>query len=121
MVELPLTEEVGWAIIDYLQNGRPQSDCDHVFIKHCAPYDALSPSMYRTIQKYMQKAGIKCLNGKATGMHALRHSLASSMLAQKTPLPIISGTLGHTNPHSTETYLGIGLHQLRECALEVEI
>ena len=121
LVNLPLTEEVGWAIIDYLQNGRPQSDCDHVFIKHCAPYDVLSPSMYRTIQKYLQKAGIKCHNGKATGMHALRHSLASSMLAQKTPLPIISGTLGHTDPHSTETYLGIALHQLRECALEVDI
>lgn len=121
LVELPLTKEVGWAIIDYLQNGRPQSDCGHVFIKHCAPYDALSPSMYRTIQKYLQRAGIKCPNGKATGMHALRHSLASSMLAQKTPLPIISGTLGHTDPHSTETYLGISLHQLRECALEVDI
>ena len=121
LVNLPLTEEVGWAIIDYLQNGRPQSDCDHVFIKHCPPYDVLSPSMYRTIQKYLQKAGIKCHNGKATGMHALRHSLASSMLAQKTPLPIISGTLGHTDPHSTETYLGIALHQLRECALEVDI
>lgn len=121
LVELPLIEEVGWAIIDYLQNGRPQSDCNHVFIKHCAPYDALSPSMYRTIQKYLQKAGIKCPGDKATGMHTLRHSLASSMLEQKTPLPIISGTLGHTDPHSTETYLGIDLHQLRECALEVDI
>lgn len=121
LVELPLTEEVGWAIIDYLQNGRPQSDCDHVFIKHCAPYDALSPSMYRTIQKYLQKAGIKCPGDKATGMHILRHSLASSMLEQKTPLPIISGTLGHTDTHSTETYLSIDLHQLRECALEVDI
>lgn len=121
LVELPLIEEVGWAIIDYLQNGRPQSDCDHVFIKHCAPYDALSPSMYRTIQKHLQKAGIKCPGDKATGMHTLRHSLASSMLEQKTPLPIISGTLGHTDPHSSETYLGIDLHQLRECALEVDI
>ena len=39
LVELPLTEDVGWAIIDYLQNGRPESECIHVFIKHCAPYD----------------------------------------------------------------------------------
>lgn len=121
LVELPLTEEPGWAIIDYLKNGRPQSDCDQVFIKHCAPYDALTPSMYRTIQKYLQKAGIECQTGKATGMHTLRHSLASSMLKQKTPLPIISGTLGHADPHSTETYLSIDLQQLRECALEVDV
>jgi len=121
LVELPLTEEVGWAIIDYMQNGRPQSDCNHVFVKHCAPFDALTPSMYRTIQKYLHKAGIKCSNDKSSGMHALRHSLASSMLEQKTPLSIISGTLGHTDPHSTETYLSIDLHQLRECALEVDV
>ncbi len=121
LVELPLTEEVGWAIIDYMQNGRPQSDCNHVFVKHCAPFDALTPSMYRTIQKYLHKAGIRCANNKSSGMHALRHSLASSMLEQKTPLSIISGTLGHTDPHSTETYLSIDLHQLRECALEVDV
>jgi site-specific recombinase XerD len=120
LVELPLTDEIGWAIIDYLQNGRPQSECDHVFIKHCAPYDALTPSMYRTVQKYLQKAGIKRPVGKSAGMHSFRHSLASAMLEQEIPLPVISGTLGHSDMHSTETYLSIDLHQLRSCALEVD-
>lgn len=120
LVELPLTDGIGWAIIDYLQNGRPESECDHVFVKHCAPYDVLTPSMYRTVQKYLQKAGIKGPVGKPTGMHAFRHSLASAMLEQRIPLPVISGTLGHTDMHSTETYLSIDLHQLRSCALEVD-
>lgn len=120
LVELPLTDEIGWAIIDYLQNGRPESECDHVFVKHCAPYDALTPSMYRTVQKYLQKAGIKGPVGKPAGMHAFRHSLASAMLEQRIPLPVISGTLGHTDMHSTETYLSIDIHQLRSCALEVD-
>ncbi|MPN16568.1 Tyrosine recombinase XerD [bioreactor metagenome] len=120
LVELPLSDEIGWAIINYLQNGRPESECNRVFVKHCAPYDALTPSMYRTMQKYLQKAGIKRPVGKPTGMHAFRHSLASAMLEQMIPLPVISGTLGHTDMHSTETYLSIDLHQLRSCALEVD-
>lgn len=31
---LPLPEDVGNAIIDYLQNGRPQSDVQNIFIRH---------------------------------------------------------------------------------------
>lgn len=119
LVELPLPENVGWAIIDYLRSGRPQSSCNHVFIKHCAPYDALSYSMAKTFQKYMRRAGIQRPAGKPIGMHTLRHSLASAMLEKEIPLPIITGTLGHRNPHTTETYLRIAISQLRKCALEV--
>jgi integrase/recombinase XerD len=35
---LPLLRDVGWAIIDYVQNGRPESDNPHIFLKHVAPY-----------------------------------------------------------------------------------
>lgn len=120
VVELPLTESIGWAIIDYLQNGRPVSANNHVFIKHCAPYDELSPSMHRTLKKYMKKAGIECSESSHKGMHTFRHSLASSMLQSGISLPIISGTLGHADPRSTETYLRIDLTLLQKCALEVE-
>ena len=120
VVELPLTESIGWAIIDYLQNGRPVSANNHVFIKHCAPYDELSPSMHQTLKKYMKKAGIECSESSHKGMHTFRHSLASSMLQSGISLPIISGTLGHADPRSTETYLRIDLTLLQKCALEVE-
>jgi Site-specific recombinase XerD len=120
LVELPLMDEVGWAIIDYLQNGRPQSPCRYIFIKHCAPYDELTPTMSRTLQKYLHRAHIKTPTGKSVGMHAFRHGLASAMLENGVPLPVISGTLGHSDPHSTETYLRLDLSQLRKCALEVD-
>lgn len=119
LVELPLTEDVGWAIIDYLQNGRPQSGCNHVFIKHCAPYDGLNANISKTLKKYLSKAEIKCPPGKAIGMHTFRRSLASTMMEKGVPIAVISGTLGHADPHSTETYLRIAIPQLRVCALEV--
>lgn len=38
-LELPLSEEIGCAIIDYLKYGRPKQDVsDYVFVRHCAPY-----------------------------------------------------------------------------------
>ena len=58
LVELPLTEDVGWAIIDYLQHGRPESECIHVFIKHCAPYDGLNSNISKRLQKYQEVADI---------------------------------------------------------------
>lgn len=46
--------------------------------------------------------------GRKHGPHALRHSLASSMLADGAPLPAMSGVLGHPGTQTTRAYLGIG-------------
>jgi integrase/recombinase XerD len=35
-LELPILEDVGWAIIDYLKNGRPETSSDILFIRHRA-------------------------------------------------------------------------------------
>lgn len=40
VVSLPLLEDVGWAIIDYLKHGRPISDSQNIFIRHIAPFNA---------------------------------------------------------------------------------
>jgi site-specific recombinase XerD len=68
----------------------------------------------------MRTAGIKIQDGKKHGPHALRHSLASALLEEKIPLPIISEVLGHTNIESTSVYLKIDINQLRTCSLEPE-
>jgi len=41
-VQLPLLKDVGWALIDYIRRGRPQSDCPQVFIRHTAPIGPFS-------------------------------------------------------------------------------
>ena len=43
-LELPLPDDAGWAIIDYLKHGRPETDCGYIFVRHTAPFDALKNS-----------------------------------------------------------------------------
>ena len=55
------------------------------------------------------------------GLHAMRHSLASNLLIGNTPLPIITGILGHENSNTTKMYLCIDIEQLRTVGLEVPL
>ena len=117
---LPLLPEVGSAIIDYLKNGRPITDSTAIFVRHTCPITPLMPpTLHSIVWQYLQFAGIKVPDGKKHGPHALRHSLASVLLEENTPLPIISEVLGHTNTDTTSIYLKIDVTHLRRCALEV--
>ena len=121
-VKLPLPEDVGWAIIEYLQNGRPKTDCKYIFVKHNTTnghYEEFETSPYHVLQKYLSRAGIATDQERRHGFHALRHSLASELLKKDIPLPVISGILGHSSSESTSVYLSVDLEQLRKCALEV--
>lgn len=119
-LSLPLPDDVGWAIIDYLKNGRPISDSKYIFIQHTPPYGQYT-NLRNVLIKQMRKAGIETPANKRIGMHCFRHSLATNMLEKEIPLPVISQTLGHADISSTEVYLRINISQLRLCALEVEL
>jgi site-specific recombinase XerD len=120
-LELPLPDDVGWAIIDYMRNGRPDCANNMVFISHTPPYAQLTPTSGNLVAKYMRKAGIKTPPNRISGMHTLRHSLATEMLAEGIPLPTISSVLGHADISSTENYLRVDIKSLRGCALEVDL
>lgn len=116
---LPLLEDVGLAIIDYLKFGRPECESPHIFIRHRAPITHfLSNNLFNMVSTYVGKAGLlaQC---KKRGPHALRHSLASRLLEENVPLPIISEILGHADTETTAIYLSIDINRLRICALEV--
>lgn len=118
-IELPLSEEVGNAIIDYLRFGRPDIDIPYIFIRANAPYGQLSTAgMSRTITDYMRQADIGYQERKH-GSHALRHSLATNLLRSNEPLPVISEILGHSSTESTMCYLRVDFNQLKQCILDV--
>jgi len=118
-IELPLSEEIGNAIIEYLKFGRPDINEPYVFITAIAPYGKLtSAGMHRTITDYMRQADIGYEERKH-GSHALRHSLASNLLSSNEPMPVISEILGHSSTESTMCYLRIDFSQLEQCTLEV--
>ena len=121
-LEVPLLTDVGNAIIDYLLNGRPESNSPYVFLRSQAPYVNLSSraGLYGLVASYMAKVGIRQEKGERRGPHCLRHSLAARMLAGETPLPIISAVLGHANKESTKVYLSTDSEHLRHCALGLE-
>ncbi len=116
-VRYPLLEDVGWAVVDYLKNGRPPTDSPCLFVRHNAPMQGFAnPEFIMT--KHIRRAGIRLPRGVSHGMHALRHTLAGVLLEQNTPLPVISEILGHASTLSTGVYLGIDLENLRRCALD---
>jgi site-specific recombinase XerD len=118
-IELPLFQDIGNAIIDYLKYGRPQSDLPYIFLRLIPPYDNMDENaLYGSMQKYLRLSGIK-YDERRHGPHALRHSLATNLLKQNTPLPVISSVLGHINTESTIGYLRVNTESLRKCALEV--
>ena len=118
-LELPLLSDVGEAIINYLKNARPKSDSDHVFIRMQPPYTGFNPgAVGALVHHHLVKAGIR-LEGRKSGSHALRHSLAKRLLEHEIPLPVISEILGHVNTETTMTYLRIDINELKKCALEV--
>lgn len=117
---LPLLPEVGSAIIDYLKYGRPITESATIFLRHTCPITPLTPpTLHSIVSQYLRLAGIKVPDGKKHGPHALRHSLASALLEENTPLPIISEVLGHTTTNTTSIYLKIDVNHLRRCALDV--
>lgn len=94
-LELPLLEDVGEAIINYLKNARPKTDSDHVFVRQVPPYTNFNPgAVGGLVRVHLQKSGIHH-EGKKKDSHTLRHSLASRLLEHEIPLPVISEILGH--------------------------
>lgn len=117
--ELPLSEELGKAIIDYMKHGRPKDPCSYIFIKHTAPYGKITSFWYH-MQKYLKIAKIPVESEKPHGPHTLRFSLATRMMDAGIEYETISAVLGHSNPASTNRYLRADIERLRLCALNPE-
>ena len=120
---LPLPDDVGWAVIDYLRHGRPEADCGQVFIKHRYPFTAfgLSTSAGSRLRYYARRAGIVFPPGRSHGLHSLRGALAVAMLQADTPAPVVTAVLGHAVASTTAAhYLRLDTEHLRGCAMDVE-
>jgi site-specific recombinase XerD len=121
-LNLPLTEEVGQALIDYLRNGRPQTIYRQVFLKATAPYEPFGPTadFYGIVSLYRHRAGIVLPARSKRGMHSLRHTMATRLLERETPLETIAGVLGHQSLDSTRIYAKVDIAALRDAALDPE-
>jgi len=119
-LELPLTAIVGNAIYDYLTSERPHTESRHLFLSQNRPYIRLkSRSIGNVAVRIMKAAGIRQLKGDQKGFHIFRHHLATALLGNGIPQPVISRTLGHTSPDSLEAYLSADFLHLKECSINI--
>jgi integrase len=119
-VQLPLLKDVGWAIIDYVRSGRPRSDCPEVFIRHTAPIGPFSDQdhLHQILVKHARTAHVPLGEKRRHGMHSLRHTLATRLMEDGTPVEQIADILGHQSVASTGAYLKSSLGLLAKCALD---
>lgn len=120
-VTLPLLDDVGLALIDYIKNGRPNVNSKYIFLHKNNQKLNSKFRFYNTFQKYLKLANIDISDKKCTGAYSLRHSLATTLLQNRTSLSTISAILGHTDINNTAIYLKVDIPSLRECCLDLEV
>jgi len=113
---LPLPQEVGDALLDYLSKGRPKANCDHVFLSARPPYGPLrtSSAVSDLVVFAANRVGVALPAGQMA--HALRHSLATGLVRSGVPFPVIRAVLRHRGDDTTATYAKVDLPSLRKIA-----
>lgn len=111
---LPLPPETGRAIADYLQAERPQTTNRAVFVRHVAPYD--EPITANVVRNVVRAAYRRC-GWTETRLHVLRHSVASRLLRQGTPLKEIADILRHRSLDTSAIYAKVDTVRLAAVAL----
>ena len=97
---LPLPDDVGRALADYLRHGRPRGFGRAVFLTACAPLRGVSRGAVSDIVvRACERAGLA-----PVGCHRLRHTLASELLARGAALAEIGQVLRHRDLRTTAVY-----------------
>lgn len=116
-IVLPLTKEVGAAIVDYLRRDRPKLPYREVFLRVRAPAGVLKPTaVTEAFQAWTRRSRLPI---PYQGPHCLRHSLAVHLLRRGTSIKTIGDLLGHRSSEATCVYLRLAVDDLRDAALEV--
>lgn len=113
---LPIPEDVGEAVTDYLRHARPACASRRVFVRIRAPHRgfATSAAISTLVMRALARAG---LNPAHKGAHLLRHTVATQMLRRGASLTEIGELLRHRNPQTTMIYAKVDLDLLRPLAL----
>ena len=111
----PLAKVVGDALVEYLRNGRPQTQDRHVFFRVLAPRLPITNAAVSSIAAlYLRRAGIHV---HRAGAHTLRHTCVQRLIDAEFPLKTIGDYVGHRSPQSTEIYTKVAIASLREVAM----
>lgn len=129
---LPLTDDVGTALLEYLRHGRaalalrrqrvpfrggPPPTYRELFLRHRTPVGVLKPTAIgEAFQAWSKRSGLAI---PFHGPHCLRHSYAVYLLRSGISLKTIGDLLGHRTLESTCVYLRLAVEDLRDVALDL--
>jgi site-specific recombinase XerD len=111
---LPIVQE---ALEIYLSVINPSLENKPVFRSIHAPYRPLSRSAVWSIVSTRIKSSVET-RGRKQGSHAIRSSMASGLVANDVPYPVVQKILGHSDPNATKRYVAIDIERLRKCSIE---
>ena len=113
---LPLPQDAGDALKEYILHVRPVTTAERVFLRTLPP---LHQPLSNKGVSALAKAVIKRSGVQADGLpaaHLFRHSAATNLLRDNTPLEVISTLLRHQSMTATAVYARVDIPMLLEVA-----
>ncbi|RKT99318.1 integrase [Burkholderia sp. Nafp2/4-1b] len=113
---MPLPEQAGAALAQYLRAGRPLTDSRFVFVRHRAPFGV--PLSVAAIRNAMNRAFARCnLDDQFCNTHVLRRSTATRLQRANVSIKEIADLLRHRSLDTARVYARVDIERLREVAL----
>lgn len=114
-VALPLTQDVGDALMDYILNARPSTLAQEVFLRIRAPHLPLTSAV--AIGEIYEDCCIAAGLPVNKKFHDLRRSLGTSMVSNGVSVYDVAQVFGDRSIESTKPYISADLEHLKMCAL----
>ena len=116
---LELVQEVKEPLKYYIKNIRPNSIYDNIFLSFTKqPHPIRGANIHGALKRHFLKSGI-LVNERKCGLHSLRMTFASDLIAEHVPYAVVGKILGHEHYQSAKRYIKFDIEALRNCALDV--
>lgn len=119
-VAFPMVAEIRNALEDYLENSRPETDLQYIFVAADPPkYRAMSSETVKSLVTRIIRSSPVDVADRESGPRSLRASFATQLLEEGVPFHVIGKALGHSDQAAAKHYVRVDVERLRQCALEV--
>jgi len=117
-LELQMPNDVLEVLFQHRDYSIETKEEDYVFKGLKAPHSKITTTVIRHIVKDSLIAAEVNITNKKHGPHALRSSLASSMINDGASYEVVRKILGHTNPNVIKHYARTDIESLRLCSID---